>query len=159
MERDVVRKSASSKAFSGLVGILGVCVLAIAGCGPAGPATIPVSGTVTKGGQPIAFVTVTLMGTDGNFIPTGESDASGKFTIALAPSGKKGAMPGKYKVVLAGGTNAPITSTPDKPYNPYGSGQAPKAVEKPYGKEWEAEATSPLEVEVKSGMSPIEIKL
>lgn len=146
----------------GVLCALFLCALLAAqsGCGPSGPTTVPVKGSVTKDGQPLALVVVTLMGTDGDYVPTGETDSSGNFEIALAPSGKKGAAPGKYKVILAGGGTPTVAGTQGSPNSPYGSDRSGRPVaEKPYGKEWTSAETSPLEVEVVSGMAPIEIKL
>ena len=100
---------------------------AVAGCQPAPPQTIPVTGLVTLDGVPCAAAAVT-------FIPFGETqgnggvgytDAEGKFTAHLhdgqTGKGPAGLLPGKYKVVISKWQNpdgtpgdrnvAPIDST------------------------------------------------
>jgi hypothetical protein len=94
-----VSNSVSSIWRGGIASVLSVALLALVGCGPAGPATVPVRGKITKDGKGVPGVIITLVGTDPNYIPTGESDDNGNFEITLAQSGKKGAMPGNYKVL------------------------------------------------------------
>jgi hypothetical protein len=154
-----VSNSVSSIWRGGIASVLSVALLALVGCGPAGPATVPVRGKITKDGKGVPGVIITLVGTDPNYIPTGESDDNGNFEITLAQSGKKGAMPGNYKVVLAGGGPRTPVGTPDNPVSPYGSGRQPAAQQKPYGPEYEAPDTTPLNIEVKSGMGPLDISL
>ncbi|HJN12102.1 MAG TPA: carboxypeptidase-like regulatory domain-containing protein [Pirellulaceae bacterium] len=62
------------------VGCAALCILD-AGCGPGGPPTADVTGTVTHNGEPVTNATVTFYPDSGR-PATGITDASGKFTIA-----------------------------------------------------------------------------
>lgn len=71
------------------------------GCGSSGPATHPVSGVVTLGGQPIESATVTFhpAGGEGRSA-SGTTDASGQYELTTFASGD-GAMAGSYRVTIA----------------------------------------------------------
>jgi hypothetical protein len=148
----------------GSIGCLLACTaLMILGCGPGGPATVPVTGKVTKGGAGVAMVVVTLVDpANPNNSSSGESDATGAFTLSYGTQGKKGAVPGKYKVILTGGGTAMTPGTADnKPsgYGTTGKVNAAPVLDTPYDKKWGNLETSPMEVEVKSGMAPLDIKI
>ena len=76
------------------VACLSIAVLA--GCGDGGPEIVDISGTVTRGGSPVADLTV-------NFIPEsgrpswGTTDASGGYTLHYSRE-RDGARVGKHKV-------------------------------------------------------------
>lgn len=150
---------------------LGVCALLcasllMAGCGPGGPPTVPVTGTITKGGQPLANITVTLVDSaKPDNTATGTSDSAGKFDLVYGTIGKRGAVPGKYKVVLSGGGGDAVKGADYKgggAYGPQGGGarqSAAPVVETPYDKTWTSVETSTMEVEVKSGMPEVKIEI
>jgi hypothetical protein len=135
--------------------------LALLGCGPGGPSTVAVTGKVTKAGAGLANVNVSLVDPlKPDNTAAGTTDASGAFTLTYGTIGKSGAVPGKYKVVLTGGTTAPASAPPGQPTGSYGGGQnaAPK-LDTPFDAKWSSHETSPMEVEVKSGMAPLDIKV
>jgi hypothetical protein len=152
-------------------GILALCLLCaplmIIGCGPGGPATVPVSGKVTKGGQGLPNITVSLIDAKNPNAPSaaGTTDSTGAFTIALAGAvTKNGAPAGSYKVVLTGGGTAPIAGTEGSKPQGYGQsggagGSTAPVLETPYDKKWGNYETSPQTVEVKAGMEPLDIKV
>jgi len=77
-----------------------MAAVVIAGCGGSdGPTVVPVAGTVTRGGQPLA-------GADVMFVPehgapsSGKTDASGQFTLVFN-DGRPGAVPGKHQVHIS----------------------------------------------------------
>lgn len=72
------------------VGCAALCIL-VAGCGPGGPPTADVTGTVTHNGEPVTDATVTLYPASGR-PATGITDASGKFTIATVAGNHKVAI-------------------------------------------------------------------
>ncbi|WP_164102459.1 carboxypeptidase-like regulatory domain-containing protein [Candidatus Laterigemmans baculatus] len=85
-----------------LRGLRGVAVASLcsglfllSGCRDAdtGPETVPVSGTITVDGKPIAGAKVTFL--HETFAAFGETDASGKYQLA------PGAVPGENKIVLS----------------------------------------------------------
>lgn len=91
-----------------------VCVL-IAGCGPAGPKTFPVNGTLLHNGSPIEGASVTFLSEDGNRVATGITDAAGKFSLKTVVGSQMidGAVPGAHKVGVAkttsdGGTDEAV---------------------------------------------------
>lgn len=75
----------------------------LAGCSsePTNPNLVPVTGTVTFNGQPLAGASVTFIGvgaTPGEGA-TGITDEAGKYELSHFRAGK-GAMPGDYKVMI-----------------------------------------------------------
>src|SRR5206468_4122315 len=77
--------------------ILGVCVLALMGCGDK---PVEVSGIVTIDGTPVEGATVTYITEDGTKSYSGFTDASGKFDLTGSDSSKRGALRGDYKVTV-----------------------------------------------------------
>ena len=74
--------------------------VAIAGCGgPTGPKPAPVTGTVTRGGEPLSGADVMFMPQDGA-PSSGKTDASGRFEL-LYNDGRPGAVVGKHRVVIS----------------------------------------------------------
>jgi len=83
-------------------------VLPLAGCGPALPATHPVTGTVTYQGQPVEGATVLFTRGSGNLaegeMAIGKTDAGGRFELTTHVGGEadvKGAPAGEYKVTVS----------------------------------------------------------
>jgi hypothetical protein len=78
--------------------ILFVSVLLISGCFQnSGAKVIPVTGTITKNGQPLAEVRIEFSKTDTGAMSFAETDTEGRFTLTHT-HGKSGAEPGKYRV-------------------------------------------------------------
>ncbi|VTR98424.1 hypothetical protein [Tuwongella immobilis] len=82
--------------------LIGLSLLLVCGCGK--PPFVPVTGTVTMNGQPLAQCKVGFF-PDGEFDPDrsgygfGITDAQGKYEIQH-PQGEKGIYPGSYKITL-----------------------------------------------------------
>ncbi len=78
-----------------------VAMACLAGCGGAGgdrPETVPVTGTVTLDGTPVAGATVAFSpSAGGGRSAHGITDANGRFKLTTFEAGD-GAMPGSYKV-------------------------------------------------------------
>jgi hypothetical protein len=71
----------------------------LSGCN-ASSDTVPVTGKVTKGGQPIAGADITFIPTAKEGKPAaGTTDASGVYTLTTSVHGD-GALPGSYKVTI-----------------------------------------------------------
>jgi hypothetical protein len=73
-----------------------------AGCGGAG--LVPVEGTVTLDGQPLATATVRLTRNEGPInerMFMGETDAAGHFRIATVDGSSEGAPAGDYRVSIS----------------------------------------------------------
>ena len=67
------------------------------------PTLVPVSGTVTVQGQPLANATVTFIPKDGTpgFGGVGKTDAAGKFTLLGSRDNVPGIPPGEYRVAIS----------------------------------------------------------
>lgn len=90
--------------------------LVIAGCGNSDrPALVPVTGTVTQGGKPLAQADVMFFPERGA-PSSGKTDASGQFTL-MFNDGRPGAVVGKHKVVISvpGTTPPPPTGEESEP--------------------------------------------
>ena len=78
-----------------------VCVLGCGGGTGEGPATVPVTGTVTLDGTPVEGATVSFSPEDkANRAATGLTDSDGRFELGTIQPGD-GAMPGSYKVAIS----------------------------------------------------------
>jgi hypothetical protein len=84
---------------------MGLFALILGGCGQAGPSLNPVTGKVTKGGQPLKGISVTFSPVDAGPSSAGLTNDEGKFVL-LCQNGKAGAVAGKHKVVLAEAASA-----------------------------------------------------
>ena len=104
----------SAAAFMGLV--VGSVVI---GCKPGAnrPATVPVSGTVTLKGSPIAGATVSFQAVDGSRSSVAITDESGRYELTTFVRGD-GAVPGEYKVAVTKVTQAVVESVPGAKYEP-----------------------------------------
>jgi hypothetical protein len=84
---------------------LALISVSVAGCNSASGTNwdvVPVSGTVTLDGQPLADAQVSLIPEtrqDGYPGAAAKTDSAGKFT--LISGNQQGAMPGKYKVIVS----------------------------------------------------------
>jgi hypothetical protein len=136
-----------------------VLVAAIAaGCKPAGPDVHPVTGTLTIGGQPAQNVQIALYPADGSAqMATGRVDASGRFALVTGNKGAKGAMAGKYKVVLTPYEESSMEA--DAARYTSGKGKSPTPPKASFPKEYLAPDSSPKEVEVKPGPNTIDLAL
>jgi hypothetical protein len=128
-----------------------IALWALPGCGDGGPRVVPVTGSVTRNGKPVANLFI-------NFIPDagrpswGQSDEQGQFTLEYDRD-RKGAEVGKHKV-----------SVKFRPANPKEEMELlagrrkfhpdQKAIEAKYGI-----ATSTLEIEIKSSGQPVTLQL
>jgi hypothetical protein len=137
-----------------LVGI--VVAVGLAGCSESGPKTVPVKGTLTIDGAPANDVTITFAPLDSS-LPTASGPVkNGAFELFSGAQGKPGAVPGKYKVVLAAsGGDAEAEAAA------YESGQSgpPPEPQLPFPEKYQGAGTSDKEVEVTSGSNNIKIEI
>lgn len=147
---------------------LGAVALVVAGCGAAGPSFNPVGGKLTVDGKVPANVQISFYPVDGKGpIASGTVDAgTGRYDLTSSggvgkPAGK-GAVAGKYKVVLSAGGAAGAAS-PEAMMAQYSGGnnqgKAPALPKASFKKEYGSASTSPKEVEVKSGANAIDLDL
>ena len=74
-------------------------VFYVAGCGPAGPDVVEVSGRITKGGRPVSNVVVQFYPDKGR-PSAARTDDDGHYELEFSEDIPKGAMPGKHRVSL-----------------------------------------------------------
>ncbi len=136
-------------------------IVAVAGCGEdekGQPTLHPVTGKLTRGGQPVANVQITFVpATREGRGASGITDASGLYKMVSLNAGE-GVPAGQYKVILAQ-SGAADASTIDR--SRYTSGQDPSKAEatEAFPKEYGSEETTPKTVEVKTGPNEINIEL
>ena len=148
--------------------LLGAVALVVAGCGAGGPSFHPVGGKLTVDGKVPANVQISFYPVDGKGpIASGNVDAgTGRYDLTSSggvgkPAGK-GAVAGKYKVVLnasGGGGGAASPEAMMAQYSGNNQGKAPAAPKASFKKEYGSASTSPKEVEVKSGTNSIDLDL
>lgn len=80
------------------VGVLGLALLS--GCGGGGIAPIPVEGTVTLDGKPLANASVVFLSKQGGRPAIGKTDASGHFQLKTVKA-NDGAVPGENVVTIS----------------------------------------------------------
>ncbi|MFM7207045.1 MAG: hypothetical protein ACKO4T_10300 [Planctomycetaceae bacterium] len=135
--------------------ITALVLIAIAGCGPKRPATVPVRGTVTLDGKPVASATVLFQppqGVPGRAITGGD----GGFTLTTFIDGD-GAIPGRHRVAV---TKFTITGLTESEGGVSGAA-TPGAVRETWitPQKYASLTDSGLEVEVETGMSPVALEL
>ena len=134
----------------------------VIGCGPSGPTTQPVSGTVTVGGAPLANATVTFTPKtpDGTLETAGgNTDESGKYTLYTGIQGKPGAMAGVYIVKVAEGMDEAASEAGYMSDEGGAQGGADTSADPgaPSGSKIPADFS--VEVEVKSGSNTINVEI
>ena len=135
-----------------------VLALAAPGCKPAGPDVHPVTGKLTIGGQPAQNVQIALYPVGGSSqMATGRVDASGVFSLVTGNKGAKGAMVGKYKVVLTPYEESSMEAAAARYTS--GKGKPPTPAKAEFPKEYLSAESTPEEVEVKPGPNTIDIAL
>ena len=88
-----------------LTGLL-LLAFSIPGCGSGRPKTVVVTGTVTYKGDPVEDASVVFFKDKGAPPATGQTDASGTFTLTTFEP-NDGAVPGDYVVTVAKVESAP----------------------------------------------------
>jgi len=133
----------------GLVGLVGCS-------GPAGPNTVPAKGTLTIDGQPADNVTINLSPLDSTLPMASGPVKGGAFELFSGAQGKPGAVPGKYKVVLA--QTGPASMEEAKAMYSKGGGPPPKP-KASFPEKYLQAGTSDKEVEIKAGPNELKIDI
>lgn len=138
---------------------IGVCVafsfvLLATGCGPKGPAMIPVTGTVKLDGAPVAGAGVTFMPVSGGRPATGETDANGNFKLTTEKA-NDGALEGDYLVAVSGVRTVGVVVNPDGTSGDTTNMRTEWFVPQKYAKP----ATSNLQQTVSKGMGSVDLNL
>ena len=132
---------------------LAFLLVLLAGCNR-GPRLVPVKGVATRGGKPVAFLSVSFVPADGTRPSSSRTDEQGRFELNF-DNRTKGAVVGSNKVVVAFRPRSPqeevdvaagkaITFHPDQ-----------DAILKKYGKR----DTTALSVEIVGPRDDLELKL
>jgi len=113
------------------------------GCNSSGPAIVPVSGTVTRNGKPVPFVSLYFQPTSGR-PSVGNCDGEGRFKLGYTrdQDGAKVDTHTVFVVYVNGGAAGPPPADFQEIYKKYGTPEL-----------------SPLKIEVKKAMKNLEIKL
>jgi hypothetical protein len=155
-----------------IVACFGLCF--VAGCGRSGPTLVPVNGTVSLDGQPLAFKSLLFIpdeGTPGNGAG-GYTNGDGEYSLIAVVFGATrdfdGCPPGRYRVVVSEPT-IPITEADFGPVDAYDEGDEPAVavgpVSNPVTREvpeiYASEQSTPLLLEVPKagGVVNVELKL
>ncbi len=79
--------------------LITICFLGSSGCGGS-EKVVPVSGTVTRNGQPVPGLVVSFVpeAATETGVRIGETDDNGKYTLTVVKTGKSGAVVGTHKV-------------------------------------------------------------
>ena len=131
---------------------LTVIGVAVAGCGYRRPARVPVEGVVTLDGKPLAGAAVMLVPEAGGRAGMGGTDKQGRFTISTYGA-RDGAVSGPHRVVVT-------KFVPKKPRRA-ASEDASDEVEtvNSLPPVYSAPQTTPLRVDVRWGMPPLDLAL
>ena len=130
-----------------------VC-LQLVGCAPAGPKTVPVKGTLTIDGKAANNVQISLVPLDSSMATATGQVKDGSFELFSGVQGTPGAMPGKYKVVLAQQLSGEEAAAA------YKAGMAkPGAQKLSFPEKYRDPKTSDQEVELKAGPNDIKIDI
>lgn len=153
-----------SRFISGSVVLVALIAVGFVGCtSQTGPKTVPVKGTLTIDGAPADGVTLSLAPLESsNPVATGVVN-KGAFELFSGIQGAKGAVPGKYKVVLAAsGTSSNPKEDAMKKYAGGAAGgksSEPKAAPLPFPEKYASSATSDKEVEITAGGADLKIDI
>ena len=134
----------------------------VLGCAPGGPKTVPVTGTVTLDGTPVAGAAVMLVppattpGAAPKLPASAVTDEQGRFALKTANAGA-GVLPGKYQVTVIKHEVSGMLA--DK--QGLSGGVAPGGIQEKWivPQKYAAPQTSGLSVEVKAGMEPMRLDL
>jgi len=126
--------------------------VAVAGCGYRRPARVPVEGVVTLDGRPLAGAAVMLVPDAGGRAGMGGTDKEGRFTISTYGA-RDGAVCGPHSVVVT-------KFVPKKPRRA-AADDATEDVESVNSLPdlYAAPQTTPLSVDVRWGLPPLELAL
>ena len=77
-------------------------LLPVVTCGCGGVKVVPVSGTVTLDGQPLAGAHISFEPVEGtiNETSTATTDTEGRYHLACLSNGRMGAVPGSHRVMI-----------------------------------------------------------
>ena len=135
---------------------LGLSMLCLAGlvvgCAPEGRKTLPVKGTLTLDGAPVAEAAVMFTGPDGGAPVATTTDESGNFTLD--------AIPGLNKIAVSKSVTTGEAATQEEGGTmPEESALADVKTEWLIPVKYASDRTSGLQAEVTAGMDPVKLDL
>ncbi len=144
--------------------LITICFLGSSGCGGS-EKVVPVSGTVTRNGQPVPGLVVSFVpeAATETGVSIGETDDNGKYTLTVVKTGKSGAVVGTHKVWVSR-PREPFVEPDEKGEMKRQKPKANAASARPHAelaeilKKYGNLDKSPLTVDVKGG-EPIDLKL
>jgi hypothetical protein len=136
--------------------LISLAALTSAFCGCGGSSAIPVQGTVTLDGKPVADAVVTFAPQGEGEPAAGATNASGKFILQRREAGD-GVPPGSYAVTVVGVRTTGLQATSDGLSDITAAGQIKEEWFVP--QKYSIRESSGLQAEVKPGMPPVELKL
>jgi len=126
------------------------------GCGPGRPTTVPIRGSVTLDGKPVAQATVLFVPAAGGVPGRGVTDADGGFTLTTFAEGD-GAITGKHRVAVSKIKVTGVDATEDGMLPATVSGEVRTIWVTP--QKYADASTSGLEVDVARGMPAVALAL
>ncbi len=151
---------------------LGIVSCLLLGCGPGGPRLVPVSGTLSLDGQPLAYKSLLFIpeGETGGNGAGGYTDGTGNYELIAVVFGStkdhRGCPPGRYRVVVSEPT-IPIRAEDFEASDAGPEGDDPVAAVGPVGVRtgqmvpaiYSTEATTTLLVDVPDSGGQIDVAL
>ena len=135
--------------------VLALALLALLGGCKTGPDMVPVTGTVLLDDKPVEGAAVMFSPAEGR-PAEGVTDAQGKFTLTTVEPGD-GALVGMHQVTVTGLRTTGIQQTADGLSDIVDPSKVKQEWFVP--KRYARRDTSGIEIEVKHGMEPVELKL
>ncbi len=141
------------------------CAIFLAGCGGSKTGVVPVSGTLTIDGQPADGIEITLAPLDSVMPVATGLVQNGSFELFSGIQGESGAVPGKYKLVLA----VRKSTTEEEARAKYAAGASGAAgrggspapqqgtTELPFAAKYASSTTSDMEVEITKGKNNLKL--
>jgi hypothetical protein len=126
------------------------------GCGPGRPTTVPIRGSVTLDGKPVAQATVLFVPIAGGVPARGATGVDGGFTLTTFAEGD-GALAGKHRVSVSKMRVTGVEATEDGMLPATVSGEVRTIWVTP--QKYADATTSGLEVDVTRGMAPVALTL
>jgi len=136
-------------------------ILGLAGCGDAESsiALVPVKGTVTLNGKPMANAQISFIPDPGNKSSTAGGDTTGPEGNYMARfKGRSGLAPGKYKVTIAPGVSSSSSAGGSEAFkdDPFMAAEGARAASSTKASAKKLEVKGEFDAEVDSSGSPLD---
>lgn len=143
--------------------VLALCLFLGCGGGPKIPEIVPVTGSLTLRGKPLAKATVKFLpmaeGLDGGYTATGVTDADGKFTMALPGDKGPGCFACETKVLITEGPMPPGSRSDSAEGKALYKAHKASLKNRPIPKQYNRLGTTPLSVTVSAEENQFDFEL